>query len=157
MSGYKIKKDDAKAILHEMAQADKNVCVYDMMRATGLSKSACRQIKRAYNIRDELPHKKYQQAVKALRYPKASITGVAQQCNLSQSAVRAIAIREGIKVPHRTPQARKGATRKRAQAGEVLRTRVHESLSGDGMSMEWLKYNLGHTNYNGWNYWGCGV
>lgn len=143
-----------KEILHEMARNDKNVCIKEMMKATGLSESACREVKRAYHIKDQLPRKKYQQVLKAFDHPQASIINVAEQCKLSQSSVRAVALAEGINMRRRKALA---MTKKRhkPQAGAVLRSRVHESLSGDGMSMEWLKYNLGHTNYNGWNYWGC--
>lgn len=146
----------AKALAHSMVQTEKEVHVNEMMRATGLSESACREIKRAYHIKDQLPRKKYQQVLKEFDHPKASIISVAEQCDLSQSAVRAVALAEGISMRRRKALAQKKKTKK-PQAGEVLRSRVHESLSGDGMSMEWLKYNLGHTNYTGWNYWGCGV
>lgn len=150
--------DVAKDLLHKMASEDKNVCVKEMMKVTGLSESACRGVKRSYHIKDKLGAARYEKVAKALMDIRASVPKVAREFGISETACRAVAAAERITVSARHLAVVQSKTKRaKPQAGAVLRSRVHESMSGDGMSMEWLKYNMGHVNYKGWNYWGCGV
>lgn len=154
MTKRKMTTAQKKNIAHELLKADKTASIRSLMDASGLSDSTCQAIKYAYNVKDSIGSKRYEAIRRQLVQTLDSVGKICKDTGESSYAVRAVAVAENICTKQRKYDSMKKPVR--PQAGAALRTRTHESMSGDLMSLTWLTYSLGCEGRK-WNYWGCVV